>query len=105
VTGLSVPDQGQCLRDPSGLDERNETPHSIWQNAGAYSSSSRHASRTSGSSVASNGIPTVMSACRESSSTARRLRGSQVGHMLMTFEGFTLEARIKDSAEVLGEQG
>jgi hypothetical protein len=28
----------------------------------------------------------------------------QVGHMLMTFEGFTLEARIKDTIEVLGEQ-
>jgi hypothetical protein len=28
----------------------------------------------------------------------------QVGHMLMTFEGFTLEARIKDTIEVLGEE-
>jgi len=27
----------------------------------------------------------------------------QVGHMLMTFEGFTLEARIKDAIEVLGD--
>jgi hypothetical protein len=27
----------------------------------------------------------------------------QVGHMLMTFEGFTLEARIKDTIEVVGE--
>ena len=27
----------------------------------------------------------------------------QVGHMLMTFEGFTLEARIKDTIEVAGE--
>ncbi len=27
----------------------------------------------------------------------------QVGHMLMTFEGFTLEARIKDTIEVMGE--
>ena len=25
----------------------------------------------------------------------------QVGHMLMTFEGFTLEARIKDTIEVV----
>lgn len=29
---------------------------------------------------------------------------NQVGHMLMTFEGFTLEARIKDTIEVLGEE-
>ncbi len=28
----------------------------------------------------------------------------QVGHMLMTFEGFTLEARIKDTIEVIGEK-
>jgi hypothetical protein len=28
----------------------------------------------------------------------------QVGHMLMTFEGFTLEARIKDTIEELGEE-
>jgi hypothetical protein len=28
----------------------------------------------------------------------------QVGHMLMTFEGFTLEARIKDTIELLGER-
>jgi hypothetical protein len=27
----------------------------------------------------------------------------QVGHMLMTFEGFTVEARIKDTIEVAGE--
>ena len=27
----------------------------------------------------------------------------QVGHMLMTFEGFTLEARIRDTIEVIGE--
>ncbi len=27
----------------------------------------------------------------------------QVGHMLMTFEGFTLEARIKDTIEALVE--
>lgn len=27
----------------------------------------------------------------------------QVGHMLMTFEGFTLEARIKDTIEEVGE--
>lgn len=26
----------------------------------------------------------------------------QVGHMLMTFEGFTLEARVKDTIEMLG---
>ena len=29
----------------------------------------------------------------------------QVGHMLMTFEGFTLVSRIKDAVEVPGEQG
>ena len=28
----------------------------------------------------------------------------QVGHMLMTFEGFTFEARIKDTIEMLGEE-
>jgi len=28
----------------------------------------------------------------------------QVGHMLMTFEGFTLEARVKDTIEVLGDR-
>jgi hypothetical protein len=28
----------------------------------------------------------------------------QVGHMLMTFEGFTLDARIKDTIEVVGER-
>jgi hypothetical protein len=28
----------------------------------------------------------------------------QVGHMLMTYEGFTLEARIKDTIEVLDEE-
>jgi len=28
---------------------------------------------------------------------------AQVGHMLMTFEGFTLEAQIKDTIEVLGD--
>jgi hypothetical protein len=27
----------------------------------------------------------------------------QVGHMLMTFEGFTLEARVRDTIEVIGE--
>jgi hypothetical protein len=27
----------------------------------------------------------------------------QVAHMLMTFEGFTLEARIKDTTELAGE--
>jgi hypothetical protein len=27
----------------------------------------------------------------------------QVGHMLMTFEGFTLEARVKDTIEVVGD--
>jgi hypothetical protein len=27
---------------------------------------------------------------------------AQLGHMLMTFEGFILEARIKDTIEVLG---
>jgi len=27
----------------------------------------------------------------------------EVGHMLMTFEGFTLEARIKDTIEVVGD--
>ncbi len=29
----------------------------------------------------------------------------QVGHMLMTFEGFTLEARITDTIEVVGDDG
>jgi hypothetical protein len=28
----------------------------------------------------------------------------QVGHMLMTFEGFTLEARITDTIEVFGKE-
>jgi hypothetical protein len=28
----------------------------------------------------------------------------QVGHMLMTFEGFTLEARVKDTIEVPGDR-
>ena len=27
----------------------------------------------------------------------------QVGHLLMTFEGFTLEARIRDTIELIGE--
>jgi hypothetical protein len=27
----------------------------------------------------------------------------QVGHMLMTFEGFTLEARVKDTIELVGD--
>ena len=27
----------------------------------------------------------------------------QVGHMLMTFEGFTLEARVKDIIEIVGD--
>ena len=27
----------------------------------------------------------------------------QVGHMLMTFEGFTLEARVKDTIEIVGD--
>jgi hypothetical protein len=34
---------------------------------------------------------------------ASRSRGSR-SHMLLTFEGFTLEARIKDTIEVLGEE-
>ncbi len=29
----------------------------------------------------------------------------QVGHMLMTFEGFTLEAWVNDPIEVLGDRG
>lgn len=27
----------------------------------------------------------------------------EVGHMLMTFEGFTLEARVKDTIELVGD--
>jgi hypothetical protein len=27
----------------------------------------------------------------------------QVGHMLLTFEGFTLEARVKDTIELVGD--
>ena len=33
-----------------------------------------------------------------------QLTWEQVGHMLMTFEGFTLEARVKDTIEVLGDR-
>jgi hypothetical protein len=27
----------------------------------------------------------------------------EVGHMLMTFDGFTLEARVKDTIELVGD--
>jgi len=33
----------------------------------------------------------------------KALTWEQVGHMLMTFEGFTIEARIKDTIEVVGD--
>jgi hypothetical protein len=33
----------------------------------------------------------------------RAFTWEQVGHMLMTFEGFTLEARVRDTIEVIGE--
>lgn len=32
----------------------------------------------------------------------KALNGNQVGRMLMTFEGFTLDARVEDSLEIVG---
>lgn len=33
----------------------------------------------------------------------KALKWHQVGRMLMTFEGFTLDARVEDSIEIVGE--